>query len=288
MNTNTNILVIGEHNVGKTIYGVQLLGRLRANAYNGLRMNGMPDTISPFDSGLAALNQGQTPSHTPIKANLEVELPILFNECQVTLTWPDYGGEQINEIFDSRSLSEIWQNQITKADAWMLFLRLNTLDDSLDVISHPVPESKNDAIKKSTRYDTTEIVKHWNSNAKIIELVQIFLDKKNIGIQNRVKVPVLVVVLSCWDELETKENDLPFLKLKHYLPLLYEFLTTVWDADSLAFFGLSSLGMSVESNTVNEVFRNQGPEQHGYVVKPDGSKSADLSEPIRWLMERTL
>lgn len=287
MNSNTSVLVIGEHNVGKTNYGIQLLGRLRANTHNSLGLDGTPDTIAPFDSGLTALNQGLPPAHTPITSNLELALPIKFNEQRVSLTWSDYGGEQISEILQSRSLSEAWQNRIAKADAWMLFLRLSTIDDSLDAIARPAPKGKVDAHKTSTKLDVTETAKPWNSNARTIELVQMLLHEKCIGIHDRVKLPALVVALSCWDELDTQQQDKPSVVFKNQLPLLYEFLTTIWDADRLSVFGVSSLGMAIESNKVNKVFRDEGPDRHGFIVNPDGSRTKDLSEPLKWLMEKS-
>jgi Double-GTPase 1 len=159
MSDNTSVLVIGEHNVGKTNYGIQLLGRLRANTHSSLRLDGMPDTIAPFNSGLTALHKGLAPAHTPSTANLELVLPLKFNEQRVSLTWPDYGGEQISEILQCRSLSEAWQNRIANADGWMLFLRLSTIGDSLDAIAHPAPNRAGNVTKKPPKIDATETVK---------------------------------------------------------------------------------------------------------------------------------
>jgi Double-GTPase 1 len=286
MSDNTSVLVIGEHNVGKTNYGIQLLGRLRANTHSSLRLDGMPDTIAPFNSGLTALHKGLAPAHTPSTANLELVLPLKFNEQRVSLTWPDYGGEQISEILQCRSLSEAWQNRIANADGWMLFLRLSTIGDSLDAIAHPAPNRAGNVTKKPPKIDATETVKPWNSNAKFIELVQMLLHEKHIGIHNRVTSPALVVALSCWDELDMQKQEKPSTVLKQRLPLLSEFLTTTWDADRLSVFGVSSLGMAIESNKVNEAFRDEGPDRYGFVINPDGSRTVDLSEPVKWLMER--
>ncbi len=288
MSNNASVLVIGEHNVGKTNYGVQLLGRLRANAYPDICLDGTPDTIAPFDSGLTALNQGLTPAHTPSTSHLELVLPIRFNEQRISLTWPDYGGEQISEILQSRSFSEAWQNRIAKADAWMLFLRLNTIDDSLDAIAHPAPKGRVGAPKKTMELDATGAAKPWNSNAKMIELVQMLLHEKRVSIHDRVKLPALVVALSCWDEISTQKQDTPFAVIKRKLPLLYDFLTTIWDTEWITVFGVSSLGMAIEPNKVNEVFRDEGPERHGFIVNPDGLKTSDLSEPLKWLMGKVL
>jgi hypothetical protein len=116
--------------------------------------------------------------------------------------------------------------------------------------------------------------------------VQMLLYEKQIGIHNRVRSPALVVALSCWDELDTQKQEKPSTVLKQRLPLLSEFLTTTWDADRLSVFGVSSLGMAIESNKVNEAFRDEGPDRYGFVVNPDGSRTVDLSEPVKWLMER--
>ena len=286
MNDNASVLVIGEHNVGKTNYGMQLYGRLRSNNNTSLRLHNTPTTIAPFELGLSALNNGRTPAHTPSTANDELELNIEFNERQVLLTWPDYGGEQISEILQSRSLSEAWQTRIANANGWMLFLRLSTIGDSLDAIAHLAPTGKGNTKTKPMKVDGIKTPKPWNSNAKVIELLQMLLHEKQIGIHDRIKSPALVVALSCWDELNTQERDKPSAILKQHLPLLSEFLTTRWEAQHLSVFGISSLGMAIAENTVNETLRDEGPEQHGYVILPDGKRTSDLSEPILWLMEQ--
>jgi hypothetical protein len=282
MNENTSILVIGEHNVGKTNYGAQLLGRLRADR-SSLKLHGTPEDISTFELALESLNNGEAPTHTPSTTNQELVLPIEFNKHLISLTWPEYGGEQISDILQSRSLSEVWQNRIAKADGWMIFLRLSAIGDSVDAIARPATRGKGNVPKKPQKTDEPETEKHWNSNAKIIELVQMLLHEKRIGVHDRVKSPALVVALSCWDELNTE--DTPNTRLQKDLPLLYEFLTTIWEVDRLFIFGVSSLGMDIGSDGAKKVLRDDGPEQHGFVVRPDGSRSADLSEPVICLVE---
>jgi Double-GTPase 1 len=284
---NANVLVIGEHNVGKTNYGIQLLGRLRTGR-SRLTLRGTPDTIAPFEAGLTALNNGKAPDHTPTATNHQLLLPIAFNQAEISVAWPDYGGEQISEILTTRTVSESWKDRITHADGWMLFLRLNAISESLDALQHPAPKVKRHKPRATmvSERSSDETAKQWNPNAKIIELLQILLHVKRIGIHKRVQLPALTVALSCWDELPVSQSEKPLSVLKERLPLLYDFMVAIWEPNYLSIFGVSALGTTLDSASINTAFRDEGPEQHGFVIMPDGSKTSDLAEPVLWLMER--
>ena len=58
------ILIIGEHDVGKTHYGGQLLKRLMDSG-GQLRMDGAADNLEPFETVMDSLNEGRLADHTP-------------------------------------------------------------------------------------------------------------------------------------------------------------------------------------------------------------------------------
>lgn len=286
MTDHLNILVIGEHNVGKTNYGVQLLGRLRISR-SQLEMPGVADSIAPFEAGLSALNDGRPPEHTPAAASHELTLPLKLGGRTFSLRWPDYGGEQVSDILRSRALSEAWQQRVEQSNGWLLFLRLGADANPADALQRPAEQRKEtvavQTVVPAVPPATTTGVK-WNSNARAVELLQMLLHAKRVSLHHHVHTPPLAVALSCWDELGEKAR--PDEVLARRMPMLYEFLTAVWAADRLSVFGLSSLGGSLDSPKVSAAHRDAGPETQGFVVKPDGDTTPDLAEPVTWLLER--
>jgi hypothetical protein len=283
---NVNILVVGEHNVGKTNYGIQLLGRLRVSQ-SQLKMPGVAESIAPFEAGLSALNEGMPPEHTPVTANHELTLPLELGGRTFSLRWPDYGGEQVSDILSSRSLSNAWQQRIDQSNGWLLFLRLGADANPADALQRPAGRHRKTETVPSTvpaaPPSTTTGVK-WNSNARAVELMQMLLHAKRVSLYNRIRIPPLAVALSCWDELN--EQARPDEVLARRMPMLHEFLTAVWAADCLAVFGLSSLGGSLDVPQVSAAHRDAGPESQGFVVKPGGTRTTDLAEPVTWLLNQ--
>jgi hypothetical protein len=45
-------------------------------------------------------------------------------------------------------------------------------------------------------------------------------------------------------------------------------------------YGLSSLGKTLRKDEPDDDYLNSGPEQFGYIVMPDGSRTPDLTAPI--------
>ena len=277
-----SILVVGEHNVGKTNYGIQLFGRLRLAA-SRLEMAGTPASIAPFEAGLASLNDGRAPDHTPTAANHELILPLRLDQRTFSLSWPDYGGEQVSDILRTRALSEVWQRKVDLSDAWMLFIRLSADTNTADALKRPATGKRGGAKAPPPVPETTQHV-NWNSNARTIELLQMLLHAKRVNTRGRVHTPPLLVALACWDELN--EEARPGAALAARMPLLHAYLTNAWAADDLAIFGLSSLGGNLDTSEVKDTHRDEGPEQQGYVVLPNGDTTIDIAEPVVWLLER--
>ena len=122
-----SILLIGESDVGKSHYGGQLLKRLMQED-GQLRMNGAASNLEPFEAVMACLDAGISADHTPITTYHESHWPIVDNEEQeADLIWPDYGGEQIQNIVNERQLPQDWLNRITQSSAWLLLIRLQKI-----------------------------------------------------------------------------------------------------------------------------------------------------------------
>lgn len=277
-NSAKTLLVVGRQATGKTHYGVQLLGRLRQHT-GKLTVRANPESIAIFEEGLRVLAQGMPASHTPTSVYESVLFPLQSQNGQpIDLVWPDYGGEQVSNMVDQRRLPAIWQQRISESSGWLLFIRLEHNVEYQDAQSRPV-------VLDSDHTDTRHLKKfQWSATAFYCELLQILLYTKGAGTINRLQSPSLVILLSCWDEIKlANENTMPFDLLSQRMPLFTEFLKNSWVPDNLAVFGLSSTGKALNKNQPDYDYI---PEDEGYIVLPDGSKSTDLTLPICELIEQ--
>ena len=267
-----SILLIGESDVGKSHYGGQLLKRLMQED-GQLRMNGAATNLEPFQAVMTCLDKGLSADHTPITTYHESRWPVVDNEEQeADLIWPDYGGEQIKNIIDDRRLPQVWLNRITQSSAWLLMIRLQKIRADDDIFSRPLA---------SLRGRVTEA---WDARlsdqARLIELMQVLAFIWSTANERSGRFPPLGVLLTCWDEMESKGK--PIDELRQRLPMFGDFVASNWN-ESLV-LGLSALGRALDKREPDEEYIAKGSEGFGYVVLEDGRRSPDLTYPIRRLI----
>jgi len=275
------LLLLGGPNSGKTHYAGQLYGRLRRRpGVLELRNDqGTPSDLSSLDEVFNCLEEGRAAGHTPTDTWSEILLPLVDRNGRcLDLRWPDYGGEQLNSVFEQREISEKWRSRLVEADGWMILIRLEsetTFDDALDQLV----ERPSDGSTPSARPET------WDANAKWVELLQLLLHVSGTGSHKRLKKPKLAILLSCYDEVNSSQG-LPCDVLGEYLPLLSSFINSNWSSDSFSVWGLSSLGVPLTPDNSNDDFVDEGPEEQGWVISPEsGKQDDDLSKPLAWLLE---
>ncbi|MDH5179613.1 MAG: hypothetical protein OEZ39_14690 [Gammaproteobacteria bacterium] len=273
------ILLLGGPNSGKTHYAGQLYGRLRRKPGElALRTaGGTPADLSALDEVLECLEDGRAANHTSTNTWDEILLPLVDKQGRnIDLRWPDYGGEQLNSVFDQREIPEKWRSRLVEAESWMVLIRLEsetTFDDALNTLNI----RPNSVATPSARPNT------WDANAKWVELFQLLLHVSGVGYRYRVRKPRLAILLSCYDEINNQENQ-PCDVLDAYLPLFSSFVKSNWAAKEVSIWGLSSLGVPLNSEDTNEDFVDDGPEEQGWIISPDGKKDEDLSKPLSWLL----
>jgi hypothetical protein len=275
------IVLLGGPNSGKTHYAGQLYGRLQRNP-GSLKLrqeSGPPKDLSALEEVLRSLEDGHAAGHTPTETWSEILLPLVDGEGnQLDLRWPDYGGEQLKQVFENREVAESWRSRLAKADGWILLIRLQsekTYPDALEKLVNRTGK-KVEAVTKS---------RDWDANAYWVELLQILLHAAELGTVSRIGTPRLVVLLSCYDELNPQEMAPRELLAKH-LPLVSSFLESNWQSDALTIWGLSALGCPLDGKSENDEFIDNGPETQGWVVPPLGNETnSDLTEPLAWLLE---
>lgn len=273
--SSNSILLIGESDVGKTHYGAQLLKRLMVS--NGeFRMNGAATNLKPFEVALESLTEGKSAEHTPTGTYLESVWPIRSKDgVAAELVWPDYGGEQVRTMLTSRRIPSAWKERITSAPAWMFFIRLQRVHNMEDILSRPLSDLKTAPAEAAEAI--TEV--KMSDQARLIELFQMLLYLRGANTSRPLSNPRLALLLSCWDELDSSESPLNVLRQR--LPMVVDFVAGNWESPLVV--GLSALGRPLQPKVADMEYVTRGPEHFGYVVLPDGSRSTDLTLPIKMI-----
>jgi hypothetical protein len=274
------LVLLGGPNSGKTHYAGQLYGRLRRNAgLLRLRLDqGTPPDLSALEEVLRCLAQGRAAEHTPLETWAEVLLPLMDGHGNaLDLRWPDYGGEQLRNVFKDRAVPDQWLARLREARGWLLLIRLSSETVYPDALEHLTQLS-------GGRNGTAERATTWDANAYWVELLQILLHVAGLGTVARLIEPRLAVLLSCYD-LENAGDAPPRQALAAKLPLVASFIDSVWHPDAVSVWGLSALGRSLDKNSADEAFIDEGPESQGWIVAPEGGpQDPDLSRPVAWLL----
>lgn len=268
-----SILLIGESGVGKTHYGAQLLKRL-LKGDGSLRMNGAATNLEPFESALESLNEGKAAGHTATATYVDSRWPVIDRKYQeAELIWPDYGGEQIKAIIDSRRIPNAWRARIRSTPAWLLLIRLQQTRNGEDILTRPLTDLRGATIANK------EV--QISDQARLIELLQMLIYVSGAKTNYPLDSPRLGILLTCWDELGC--NGMPAEALEARLPLLWAFVRSNWRNFSV--MGLSALERALSPRDPDIDYVCRGPEHFGYVVKPDGARSPDLTLPLQLLLD---
>lgn len=269
----TSLLLIGKPHSSKTVFLSQFYSRLQKKK-SSLKLYKSVDDLSPISGAREALASGEEPQTTPVEENVKFYLPIEINQRQVDLKCPEYGGEQVLSIVENRELSKDWTASIQESNSWILFIRLNNINKSLDISDITYSEQHQGNSKESL----SETEYKLSDQSFFIELLQILLHSKGTDchlLNDKLK---LTIVLTCWDEMNTEEKPHDLLKSK--LPLLLNFVESNWNKNCLNIIGLSAQGFALDVAENKEKYQIEGPEEFGYLVLPDGSQTIDITQLI--------
>lgn len=269
---NKQLLIIGKPQSSKTVFIAQLYSRLQKGK-SMLSLYQSVDDLSPISAARESLAKGEEPQTTPTNRGVNIYLPIQFGKQQLELIYPDYGGEQINNILTTREVDKKWIEVIKGSNNWIFFIRLSSKNEQFDLSSHTVPEEHSNNSKENE--DISYMI---SDQSAFIELLQIFLQIKEHNYHLKNSKVKLTVVLTCWDELGTKEK--PRQLLKRSLPLLLNFIEANWDLEKLKIIGLSAQGFSLDTSENQEKYQIEGSENFGYLIFENGKKTKDITELI--------
>lgn len=270
--SNKSILILGLPKSSKTVFITQFHSRLIKNR-SAITLYESVKNITPIIDSRERLANGEEPEPTSPEKYVELILPIKVNGEKFDLTYPDFGGEQIEKIVEERIIDRNWSKALKQSNNWLLFIRLNSLTSIYDLSNKTFDKESLTNIQSNA---TTEFQK--SDQSFFIELLQIMLDLKNNNQHLKNDSIKLNIVLTCWDELNTK--DTPAAKLAQELPLLLDFIKANWKETHYQIFGLSSQGFSLDTEENKEKYRDEGPENFGFLINPDGSEVRDITQLI--------
>lgn len=271
---NSSILVVGLSKSGKTHFGGQLYGRLKSEN-SSYRLRETPDDLSLFEDILNNLNQGLQGKHTDSRLHQSITLPIVSpNGHKINLLYPEYGGEQLRVMIEQRKFNASWVEKIQNSDNWLVFIRLDQIENIADVTTKFYKQIEEEESLPSNTKNITEIA--IDSPVFYIEMLQALLSMKKIHISSDTK-PTLTILLSCWDRLKDLKKLTPSEALYKKAPFLHNFIASAWPKERLTILGLSSLGKDLSSNKPDPGYSVNGPETYGYIILPDGTKQLDLT-----------
>jgi hypothetical protein len=267
---NKKLLIIGKKNSSKTVFITQFYIRLQKGK-SKLSLYKPIEDLSAISAAKDSLSNGDEPEPTFAGSNVSMTLPIKFNEQQLDLHYPDFGGEQINRILTTREVDKKWIEAIKESDNWVFFIRLNSINRKLDISNTKITEHHTQGKNTDVPYSTTE-------QSSLIELLQIFLHSKESNYHLKNSKVKLTVALTCWDELNT--NEIPRTVLKEHLPLLLNFIESNWMNDKINFIGISALQFPLTKPENKARYENEGSENFGYLINANGQKTNDITELI--------
>ena len=247
-------------------------------------MDGAATNLEPFQTVMDSLNEGRLADHTATTYD-ESTWPIV--DCQqhrADLVWPDYAGEQLRNIIDKRRIPAGWRERIIHSPAWLLLIRPQKIRTDNDIFSRPLTSLKaaqkeaQVPHQKEGREGTGALV--LSDQARLIELLQMLMQTRLAFDPNTCQLPRLLILLTCWDEIETNLNPVDILRQR--LPMFHDFMSSNWR--DLLIFGLSALGRRLDKNEADMEYVSRGSENFGYVVLANGTHCEDLTLPIRSLL----
>lgn len=266
MEQNRSIIIVGQPGTSKTTYLSQLVLQVEGKQ-KAIKFRNKPDDLSILKDAISRLRSGQEVQATPSDNNEIIKLPLSINGNEIDLICPDYAGEQISNLLESREIDFKWIELIANSDAWIIFIRPTQLSVSYDISTKNIQEAE--AVKQP---NDTEF--QISDQSSLIELLQIFKHYKKLTVQQKTKIPKLLVALTCWDELDEKVSPLEYVQKQ--LPLFYEYISNNWSESSFSFAGLSAQGGKIAD--VKEDYELLGPEESAYIIEQNGGDNVhDLS-----------
>lgn len=271
-----SILILGRTKTGKTSFKAQLYGRLENSENTEMKLIKTPSDITAIKEACNQLENGcsvkRTASNTDEETSLLIEMK---DESVIEIPWHDYAGEHVDKMLDDRIINDKWKEKVVASNHWMLFIYPGNLEEIDNIYTRPRKA-------KATKIQNKDF--KLSDTAFFIELLQMLLFIKDKGLSQKIKTPILQVVISRCDEIGLYQDKKPREELRRRLPLLVGFLESMWDEKSISFIGLSPQEKELREDSQDEDFIINSPSEYGYVVLENGEQDKDLTLAISNLL----
>lgn len=276
MSTSKSVLIIGKPASGKTTFLAQFLTRV-TKGKSKVKLVSMPDNIKAISDAQKSLSSGEEPATTQSDRNVELNLSLDIDGNNVQLSCPDYGGEQISAQTELMEVDNTWQKRVKGSHNWLLFIRASKISPEYDlsVTSYETVEKDKSDVHK-------ELV--LSEQSSYIELIQSLLYAKGVGVRQERKLPKLVIVITCWDELNNELTPKEILIEK--LPMFNNVIDAMWNRQKLSVLGLSAQEFTLKDDIkASNKYLDDLPESFGYMVTEEGNKDKDITRLIDWAIK---
>ena len=267
------VLIIGKPGTSKTTFLAQLFNVLQRKR-GRLQLRETPENTLAIEDARKQLAQGKSTRSTPAEQNQTLQLSLLMGSTPLDLEFPDYGGEQVKAIIRERELRPEWVKMCRDSSSWLLFIRLHDHVEPHDVLTKAATEitPPNPSDEPAFSADTVPT----NEAVELVELLQILLATRAVGIQQLIERPRLKLVLTLWDELHTQNSPETILASRY--PLLLSYARSNWAPNALEVWGLSAQGFRLDTEENKDKYLDNTPTGYAYVVPPAGGEPVhDLS-----------
>jgi len=274
---NESILIIGHPASGKTTFLAQFFTRIKKRK-SRITLSKTPGNIKAIINAQNRLAQGEEPETTPADENVELTLPIKVDGKDIDLICPDYGGEQVNDLTALMEINNDWEKLVNSSARWALFIRPHTIECDYDLSLNSYEGVRHE---RSEKFESPAL----SDQSKFIELLQILLYTKNMGLKNSFPEPKLSLILTCWDELRLNKKKKPAHILLEKLPLLSHFVETIWDHDAIKVLGLSAQEFPLDNPEARDKYLDNLPENFGYMIDQEGMKDTDITRLVEMVLQ---
>jgi hypothetical protein len=211
----------------------------------------------------------------------EMDVAILLRDPDtnglVRLSIPDMSGELFKTQWETRSCTVEFADLVGQVGGCLLFLNPGKMIETQWIAdANATLEEWAGVDDEGERNEESEIGTAWEAKAaptqvQMIELLQFMAELSNSPLR-------LAVIVSAWDLV--KERMTPAEWVEKRMPLLWQFLSANPDLYSVSYMGVSAQGGERSDASLLE----HETASHRIQVITSGSKSHDITHPVRWLM----
>lgn len=273
-----SIILLGGPDSGKTNY----IGRLWCALDEGngsLHAAEQPKDIQfvlevmdhLFEGGFAPRTE-----HSDSRRDFEVVLAVDKGGPEARVIVPDVSGELWRNAVMDNEISSEWMDELTQADAALLFLRVGSDQDvrPLDWVT-----SRN-LLEKIGNEDDQGIP----TQVMLCELIHFLED--SLAEREDGEFPRLSVVVAAWDLVDAQQFEQgPMAYIEREYPLVAGRLADI-NALDVQVFGLSVVGGDLKYDPeYRQAFLEEGLDGQGWVAVQDGDtwrKDPDITLPVTW------